>query len=61
MESNQLGKSIVKVACIVSVAIIICTAIYTFNKDRYAPLGVNGAFIDQVTGNTYSVHGKKIE
>jgi len=54
MESNQLGKSIIKAAWIVSVATIVCMVIYGF-ANRYTALGER-AYIDNVTGVVHSVY-----
>ena len=53
---NQLGKSIVKAAWIVSVAAVICMIIYGYSN-RYTTLGER-AYIDNLTG---VVHGVGIE
>jgi hypothetical protein len=54
---NQLGKSIVKASIILSVAIILCMAIYvTNNPNRYTSIG-NSYYIDQRSGIVYSYDG----
>lgn len=50
---NQLGKSIVKAAWIVSVAAVICMIMYGYSN-RYTTLGER-AYIDNVTGVVHSV------
>lgn len=56
METNQLGKSIVKAAWIIGVAMVICMAIYWKGQQRYTPLGnASGYYIDQKTGKVFDV------
>lgn len=51
METNQLGKSIVKASIILASALVISVIIYAASKDRYTPLGdMRGYYIDQRTG-----------
>lgn len=64
---NQLGKSIVKAAVIISTAILISTSIHEISKDRYTPLGISGGdqpfygpYIDQRTGIIYKANGVPI-
>ena len=58
MESNQLGKSIVKAAWIVSVAIIVCMIMYVSNnKNIYTNVGGNW-YINQKTGLVHNAVGE---
>jgi archaellum component FlaF (FlaF/FlaG flagellin family) len=54
METNQLGKSIVKASIILASALVLSVILYVVSRDRYTSLGVyNGRYIDQKTGITY--------
>jgi hypothetical protein len=57
---NQLGKSIIKAAFILSAAILITVIIYSATRPRYTPLNMNGCFIDEWTGYVYSASGRQI-
>jgi hypothetical protein len=46
---NQLGKSIVKSALIIAVAMVLCMIIYSYSKERYTRLDER-FYIDQRTG-----------
>jgi hypothetical protein len=55
---NQLGKSIVKASIIISVAAIICMAMYvTLGRNIYVPMGDTN-YLNQQTGKTYFITGK---
>jgi hypothetical protein len=54
METNQLGKSIVKASIILASALVLSVILYMVSKDRYTYTGQTyGHYIDQKTGVVY--------
>jgi hypothetical protein len=54
METNTLGKSIVKAAWIIGVTMVICMANYWKGQQRYTSLN-DTFYIDQTTGKVMAI------